>query len=250
MSASSPRTSELAKAGVKLSEQIASNLSKDIYTGALRPGEKLPTEAGLSNQYQVSRSVIRESISMLRQDGLIISRQGSGNFVATEPKVTLEHKLPKGSLGSLVEILELRKALEAEAARLAAQRANSTQRTRIKNALTKLNEAERDGKVGASEDMALHNAIAEASNNGYFVKVLSFYRQFLYNAIVISRDNEAKNRILFAEVVDEHQRIVQNILQRQPEQAACESARHLENCIKRLHLAPNSLLKNFTKNDC
>lgn len=85
------------------------------------------------------------------------------------------YNLPEDSLGSIIEILELRKALEVEAARLAALRANFTQCIRIKGALNELNEAEESGKTGACKDMALYNAISAASNNNYFVKGLNFY---------------------------------------------------------------------------
>jgi GntR family transcriptional repressor for pyruvate dehydrogenase complex len=67
--------------GARLSDQVAEQLSAEITQGRLAPGDKLPTEARLVEQFAVSRTVVREAVSRLKSLGLVDSRQGSGVFV-------------------------------------------------------------------------------------------------------------------------------------------------------------------------
>ena len=69
----------------RLSDAVGSALEKRIRSGALTPGERLPTEAQLGAQFAVSRAVVREAVARLKAEGLVESRQGSGVFVATRP---------------------------------------------------------------------------------------------------------------------------------------------------------------------
>ncbi|MEO8643504.1 GntR family transcriptional regulator, partial [Pseudomonas sp.] len=69
-----------------LAEHIARSLSDEIASGRLRPGDRLPTEQFLSQNFGVSRNVVREGIATLRAQGLIQSRQGVGVFVSAAPQ--------------------------------------------------------------------------------------------------------------------------------------------------------------------
>jgi len=109
---------------------VAQQLRRDILGGALTPGEKLPSESGLTERYKVSRTVIREAIASLRADGLIDVRHGVGAFVGAA------HSFPAANLlatdpariSSIIEMLELRTAVETEAAGIAAIRRSPSQR--------------------------------------------------------------------------------------------------------------------------
>jgi DNA-binding transcriptional regulator YhcF (GntR family) len=61
--------------------QVASALRAAILTGGFRPGEKLPSQKDLATRYGVSRLTLQQSLRILRDEGLIVSRQGSGVFV-------------------------------------------------------------------------------------------------------------------------------------------------------------------------
>ena len=77
--------------GARLSDQVATQLSAEIQQGRLAPGAKLLTEARLAENFQVSRTVVREAVSRLKSLGLVDSRQGSGVFVrATLPIAPLQ----------------------------------------------------------------------------------------------------------------------------------------------------------------
>jgi GntR family transcriptional repressor for pyruvate dehydrogenase complex len=71
--------------GARLSDQVAQQLAAQIHAGRLEAGEKLPPEARLVEQFQVSRTVLREAVSRLKSLGLVDSRQGSGVYVSASP---------------------------------------------------------------------------------------------------------------------------------------------------------------------
>ena len=71
--------------GARLSDQVAQQLAKSISAGRLAAGAKLPPEARLVEQFQVSRTVLREAVSRLKSLGLVDSRQGSGVYVSASP---------------------------------------------------------------------------------------------------------------------------------------------------------------------
>ena len=229
----------------KLSEQIAVDLTRGVHAGEIEPGARLPTEAMLCERYGVSRSVVREAMSMLRSNGVIESRRGSGSFVVEEPTVALAHKLPEPTLAEVIKIFELRRALETDAARMAAERATRAQRSRIRNALVEIEEADEAGESGVAQDLAFHRAIAEAANNEYFVMVLDFYSRFLFRAISVSRGNEARRSPLMAEVVAEHGAIVAAITAGDGAAAAAAAAAHMENGMRRLREMPPALRRSF-----
>lgn len=229
---------EPATRGGKLSERIARQLTHAIHTGELSAGVRLPTEAALGEHFGVSRSVVREAISMLRNAGLVISRRGSGSFVAEKPTASLVQALPGDSLQSVLHILELRRALEGEAAFHAAGRRTNSQLRRMRNAMVEIDEAVESGESGVEQDMAFHRAIAEASHNEYFVTVLDFYNRFLFQAISVTRANEARRASFVAEVVKEHEALVEAIAAGEGEAARQAAWWHMDQARRRLDAMP------------
>ncbi|MGZ2373494.1 DNA-binding FadR family transcriptional regulator [Sinorhizobium medicae] len=105
-----------------LPARIAAKIGREITEGRIAPGEKLPTENLLATTFGVSRSVVREAIAQLRNEGLVETRQGVGAF-ATEIERRQSLRIEQGDLanrGSFRDLFQLRIPLEVEAARLAA----------------------------------------------------------------------------------------------------------------------------------
>jgi len=129
--------------GARLSDQVADQLAAEIRRGGLAPGDKLPTEARLVEQFGVSRTVVREAVSRLKSLGLVDSRQGSGVFVqAVAPFTPLNFEARHAaSQEAVVQMVEVRRALEAEVAALAAQRRSATDMRRIQAAVKALDAA-------------------------------------------------------------------------------------------------------------
>src|SRR5437773_526672 len=132
-----PITATRLQVGARLSEQLAESLASDIREGRLVAGSKLPSEAELAERTGVSRTVVREAISRLKSLGMVDARQGSGVFVkagGTFRPLQFDPQVMH-SLEAVVHMVEVRRALEGEAAALAAQRRSTADLRRIKAAL-------------------------------------------------------------------------------------------------------------------
>src|SRR5436190_20294063 len=113
-----------------LTEEVVDQLASDIRRGKRAPGSRLPTEQALMRALGVSRTVVREAIAALRSEGLVVTRQGSGAYVAADgSRVPFRIAKPDGSstIADVLKIMELRLAVELEAAALAAERATAPQ---------------------------------------------------------------------------------------------------------------------------
>ena len=219
-----------------LSDTVAQQLLKQIDKGTFTRGGKLPTEAVLAQQFGVSRTVIREAISRLKNEGVVEPRQGSGVFVAAHGTVRplridyAEAVEP----GSVVQILALRRAIEAEVASEAAQRRTDEQLAVIEDTLARIDEAVRAGRNGVEEDVAFHREIANATGNPYFLKTLTFLNQYLEAGTIVTRGNEALREDFMRQVREEHAAIVEAIRSRDSVAARNAAQTHLINAARRL----------------
>ena len=225
--------------GARLSDQVAEQLSAEIKQGRLAPGDKLPTEARLVEQFQVSRTVVREAVSRLKSLGLVDSRQGSGVFVsAQQPFAPLNFEARHAaSQEAVIQMVEMRRALEAEVAALAAQRRSSSDLRAIEQAVRALDQAVQSGGDGVAEDVNFHRAIAEATRNPFLIQTLGYLNQFMYGATRVTRANEARRGDFAAAVRTEHQAILQAIQAGDPDQARLAAAAHMGNAIQRIQNA-------------
>lgn len=160
-----------------LTSGMAAQIREAIGAGRLKPGERLPTEQQLIASFGVSRTVVREAIAALRADGLVVSRQGSGVFVA-DPPAPPRFRLAPGGLSSLtdvIQLLELRTGVEVEAVALAAQRRRDQHLVGMRDILDRIDVAIAAGRSAHELDFQFHRQIAAAASNRLF---LSFLDQF------------------------------------------------------------------------
>ena len=225
--------------GARLSDQVADQLAAEIRRGGLAPGDKLPTEARLVEQFGVSRTVVREAVSRLKSLGLVDSRQGSGVFVRPPSSFAplnfeAQHA---ASQEAVIQMVEVRRALEAEVAALAAQRRTAADMRRIQAAVQALDAAVQRGGDGVSEDVQFHRAIADAAGNPFLNQTLEYLGQFLHGATQVTRANEAR-RLDFAEQVrGEHAAIVAAVQAGNAQAAREAAAGHMDNAIGRIRSA-------------
>lgn len=219
-----------------LSETVAQQLLKQIEKGAFARTGKLPTEAVLAQEFGVSRTVIREAVSRLKNEGVVEPRQGSGVFIAERAAIRplridyAEAVEP----GSVLQILALRRAIEAEVASEAAMRRTDADMVAIDAALAKIDAAVADGEDGVAEDVAFHRAIAIATGNPYFLKTLTFLNQYLEAGTVVTRRNEALRDDFSRQVREEHAAIVAAIRAGDPMAARNAACTHMYNAARRL----------------
>ena len=158
-----------------LSAQVADELRARIERGEYAPGDKLPTEPVLIEQFGYSRTVIREAIAALRADRLLESRQGAGVFVLDPPEpseLTLLLAPASDRISDIIEELELRIGIEVEAAGLAALRRSPAQEAEILYQIEWFAQLSQAGKPTDEADFCFHMAIAAATNNARFKSFL------------------------------------------------------------------------------
>jgi GntR family transcriptional regulator, transcriptional repressor for pyruvate dehydrogenase complex len=217
----------------KLPDQVAVILRERVAQGQCAPGARLPSEAQLAEALGVSRTVVREAISRLKSEGLLDSRQGRGVFVETAPVRPLRLDPQTGlSRDTAVQIVELRRAIEIEAAGLAAERRTANDLARMRQALAGLERAVAAGESGVAEDLRFHYVIAEATRNPYYLAVLEFLGQFLHGTMRATRASRRTDFI--RQTDDEHAAIVAAIASGDAHAARKASAQHLVNSIKRM----------------
>ena len=221
-----------------LSDQVAEALSAEIHAGRPAVGEKLPTEAVLAEQFAVSRTVVREAVSRLKSLNLVESRQGSGVFVKEPGFSPLTFDAGCAiSKQAVIQMVEVRRALEAEVASLAAQRRSQNDVTRIHHAITALDNAVNAGGDGVEEDVDYHRAIADAAQNPFLISTLDYLRQFLRGATRVTRANEARRTDFAIQVREEHAAIVKAIEMGDADEARQAATAHMNNAIKRIEQA-------------
>lgn len=232
-------TTELRLTADRLPDRLAARLMERVETGELTPGDRLPTEQQLADAHGVSRTVVREAVHQLRSRGVLVSRQGSGVYVAlpapNQPLAFDPQVLE--SLTAVVQIVEVRRALEGEIAALAAERASRTQIANMRRALRGIESAVATGGDGVDEDLAFHRTIADASGNPQFSRLLGFLEQYLREAMRVTRGNEARHPDFGKAVREEHQAIFDAIAARDVEAARQFATRHMELAASRLEAA-------------
>src|SRR5689334_14701743 len=161
--------------------EVVDRLTAEIGSGRLAPGARLPTEQEMMAALGVSRTVVREAVAALRAQGLVTTRQGLGAFVASDPQRRPFRIDPEGlqSLEAVIDLMELRMAVEIETAGLAAERATAKQLRGIAQALGAMDRAIARGEAAIDEDYLFHRAIADATGNAQFSRFLEYLGRFI-----------------------------------------------------------------------
>jgi DNA-binding FadR family transcriptional regulator len=159
---------------LKLSARVAGELRAQLVAGTYPPGRKLPTENRLAERFGVSRTVVREALAALAADGLVKARQGAGVFVIAQPSAAFSAiGLDIGNKISVaLNVLEVRMGIEIEAAAFAAERRSGAQEASIQEAYLEFDRLLALDEPTNEADFAFHRAIAQATNNSFYVEVL------------------------------------------------------------------------------
>jgi GntR family transcriptional repressor for pyruvate dehydrogenase complex len=218
-----------------LAHALVERLSGEILSGRLAPGVQLPTEQALIAASGVSRTVVREAIAALRAEGLVVTRQGAGAFVAEGSRRPF--RIDPAGLGSLAEVLavmELRTGIEVEAAGLAAERASAADLRAIAAAFAAIERAIARGEPGIDEDFAFHRRIAAATRNPQFAGFLEYLGRFIIPRQTIRVAGAASDRVAYLRTFQkEHLAIVKALRARSVAKARAAMRSHLMNSRKR-----------------
>jgi GntR family transcriptional repressor for pyruvate dehydrogenase complex len=201
-----------------------------IISRGLRPGDKLPSEREISEQFGVSRTVVREAVQTLAGKGVIEARSGSGLRVAEADATTVSDSMQhflRGSALDYAQIHEVRVMLEVEIAGLAAQRATAADLERLSRAMGAMEQAIDDVEAASEDDVQFHRAIASATHNPLHLMLLDSIGPSLLEirrSTLAARDGAAAGE----RALQSHRDIFERIEARDPEGAGAAMKAHLE----------------------
>ncbi|WP_419095518.1 FadR/GntR family transcriptional regulator [Pseudarthrobacter naphthalenicus] len=213
-----PATAFRALARLSAAEAVFNAIRGDIESGVVAVGGKLSSEASLSQQYGVSRSVIREALRSCTALGLTVTKTGKGTFVVAN-KVANDLTLGQYSARDLTEA---RPHIEVPAAGLAAQRRTAEELETLRHIVAAMT-TETDPESWVALDSSFHAAIARASGNRVFASVVADIRGAL------AFQSETLNMVADRQHASdaEHQRILEAIEAQSADEASSAMAEHL-----------------------
>ncbi len=211
-----------------LSSVVCNEMRALIMQGRWAPSSRLPSEAELCKQFNVSRPVVRQALAALREEGLVSSRRGSGSFVRpgvapviSEPQVQFP---PLTSIADLDSFLNFREGIEGEAAAVAARRHTEQQLAELRDAAARLGK----GAPLPEGDYDFHRAVASASGNPFYLNSLESLRVHIMFGLGISWTFGVGQGNFQRLVQDHHAAIVEAIASRDADAARDAMRRHLQ----------------------
>lgn len=200
-----------------LRDVVFNTLRQAILKGDLKPGERL-MEIQLATKLGVSRTPVREAIRKLELEGLVLMVPRKGAEVA---QITEK---------SMVDVLEIRRALEELAVRLACERMTPEGLETLKQAEEKFEEVlgKEDITTVAGADVEFHDTILRATDNQKLIQLLSQFREQMYRY----RVEYLKREECHPQVIKEHQDIIQTIENRNKDEAAEYICNHIDSQVK------------------
>lgn len=218
-----------------LPRRIAEEIGRGIAGGRFASGDRLPTEHILAQTFGVSRSVVREAIAQLRNEGMVETRQGVGAFV-TDPQRRATIRVEQASLAdpvSLRNFFQLRLPLEIEAARLAARHRTPADVAALDAALDGMVQARDWLDEGVKADLAFHRALAAATQNEFYAIFLGYIAEKTSTSINTSFPREMGAEIVKV-TIGEHAAIHGAVIASDTARAGEAMRQHLINSAARL----------------
>jgi GntR family transcriptional repressor for pyruvate dehydrogenase complex len=213
----------------RLSDKVAELLLETILSKGLQPGDRLPSERELGEQFGVSRTVIREAVRALAAKGLIDVRTGSGLRVAAVDGSAVSESMSLYLRGGTLEypkVHEVRKTLEVEIAGLAAERATREDVAAMRKICERMEElVDTDVEEASRLDLEFHRAIAVATDNDLHLLLLDSIGEAL---LEVRRENLRRPPAV-TEALASHRAILDRIRARDREGARHSMSEHLDN---------------------
>lgn len=197
-----------------LRELVFEALRDAIINGQLRPGERL-MEVQVAEALGVSRTPVREAIRMLEREGLVLMMPRKGAYVSDI------------SVKDIASVFEIRRALEALAAELAAERATEDDMERLERILLELAKCVESGDVEryVELDTEFHATVYRASRNERLAPIINSLREQIQRFRTRSLSNPGRMKM----ALEEHRKLVEAIGDRDVERARQLAAEHIDN---------------------
>ena len=213
-----------------LIDTLVGRLEEQIVSGEYPAGARLPGEEALATQFGVSRPVVREGLSRLRERGFLETLNGRGTYVrlptVEDMTTTLVRHIRLGppDTYSVAQLYEARTAIESTTARLAATRADENDLAELEEQLDRMRASRHDPGAYTAADLGFHVAVANAARNPFLGMLLgplaTIIVQGIFRSSHASQDATASG-------IRGHGRILRHIENRDAAGAAREMIRHL-----------------------
>lgn len=215
-----------------LVDQVIDQLRRLIGSGEWPIDARIPTESELVDQLGVGRNTIREAVRALAHAGILDVRQGDGTYVRATSEVSGAIRRLRGI--ELREVLQVRRTLEVEGARLAAAARTDADLVRLRELLDRRDADWREGRIEdfARTDAAFHVELVRCSHNGLLSELYRGLMETVAASIASTSDDPPD-----AEVI-RHRGLVDAIAARDAERAAAEAAGFLDELLRH-HPASN-----------
>jgi GntR family transcriptional regulator, transcriptional repressor for pyruvate dehydrogenase complex len=208
-----------------LYEEVAQRIKAYAEQAGLQPGDRLPPERDLAKQLGVSRSSIRQALTLLRTMGLVEPRQGDGIYLRRAP-ADIQPEITATLLAAqrqLPTIMEAREAMESQLARLAARRRSPDDLQRLRAAVNEMAQAIQDGTDPAPADGRFHAAVAQAADS----PLLEDLMRQLADPIALTRGASLSRQGRPPRSLEGHRRILEAIEARDENGADSAMREHL-----------------------
>lgn len=224
---------QLCRNSDSLYKQIVDIWKGEIFSGAKKPGDMLPSERELATSLNVSRIPVREALKVLEYLGIVEHVRGKGYFVRQPEPVELLNTIGPMLVGSptmLNDLFEVRLLFEPHATYLAAMNGTEEDIERIEESVRLMEASIEYGVSVFNDSYEFHHAVMAASHN----TVLMLLSSFLVELQRQSRKATLKSMSRSREALTHHRKIYEKIKIRDPYAAADLMRQHLLNA--RIHL--------------
>jgi len=225
----------------KVFERVAVQIEQRILDGELHSGDRLPTERELAEQFQVSRTAVREALKILAQKGLVDMRPGRGTIVIDGAHEALQHslglvmRLKLGEVGGSNNLVEVREILEVEIAALAAERASEQEIAAMQEAVRVMDESLNDADAFIAADNLFHEALAQATQNALILTLVKSIVNLLSEQrkqIFATRGAPQRGQV-------HHKSILASVMKHDPEAGRSAMRAHLRQVREDVEASPH-----------
>ncbi|SFT68054.1 DNA-binding transcriptional regulator, FadR family [Actinopolyspora lacussalsi subsp. righensis] len=209
-----------------LVDQVIAQMRELVASGEWPLGQRIPPEAELVNALGVGRNTVREAVRALAHAGLLEVRQGDGTFVRATSE--LSGAVSRLCDTELRQVLEVRRALEVESARLAANARTEADVADLEIALRERDTAlaERDSERVVHTDSRFHLRLVEASHNPVLIQLYQGISEAVLSSVATTFDPEVP-----PERDVSHTELLEAVRDGHPERAAAEAGGFLDELL-------------------
>lgn len=209
----------------RLYQGIVAQIEGLLERGEIKPGDQLPPERQLADQFQVSRASVREALRSLELLGIVETRAGGGTFVRQAQPDDLARPLTslitRGH--SMVDVIDVRSLLEPAIAERAARNVTEEELAELRSILTEQDRKVRAGEAYVDEDTRFHEVIGDAARNELLVTMLGV----IWDVLRSSREQWLQDEVRAHASLDAHRRILAALERHDGAAARAAAADHI-----------------------